>query len=124
MHDESNMPDASPDLTSDTPPKRGRFRLRYSLRSLLRFMLLLSAALALWRDWLPWRIEHVLRGHVDAVVSAKVSPDGRHILTASYDHTARVWRRRPVCWYGVLCRPQFRRGRTGGGAPSSVDENH
>lgn len=85
------MPDVSPDPTSsDTAPKR-RFRLRYSLWSLLLFMLLLSASLALWRDWSPWRIEHVLRGHVDAVVSAKFSPDGRHILTASYDHTARVW---------------------------------
>ena len=85
------MPDASPDSTSDTPPKKRRFRLRYSLRSLLLFMLLFSAALALWRDWNPWRVEHVLQGHTDQVSGAAFSPDGRHIVTSSRDGTARVW---------------------------------
>ncbi len=57
------MPDATPDLTSNTPPKKRRFRLRYSLRSLLLFMLLLSSALALREGWSPWQVERVLRGH-------------------------------------------------------------
>ena len=97
-HDEYNMPDASPDPTSDTPPKKRRFRLRYSLRSLLLFMLLFSAALALWRDWSPWHIEYFLKGHEGGINPAAFSPDGRRIVTASYgddhmadDHTARVW---------------------------------
>ncbi len=81
MHDKNKMPDASPDLTSDTPPKKRRFRLRYSLRSLLIFMLLFSAALALREGWSrpPWQIEHVLRGHGAVVLLAVFSPDGRRV---------------------------------------------
>ena len=75
MHDECSMPDASPDLTSDTPPKIRRFRLRYSLRSLMLFMLLISASLALWRDWAPWRVEHVLQEPKLGLSSAAFSPD-------------------------------------------------
>ena len=33
-----------------------------------------------------------LAGHTDWVNSANFSPDGRLIVTASWDHTARVWR--------------------------------
>jgi WD40 repeat protein len=33
----------------------------------------------------------VLRGHENAVYSAAFSPDGAHIVTASEDHTARIW---------------------------------
>jgi WD40 repeat protein len=33
----------------------------------------------------------VLRGHSSRVTSASLSPDGRHIVTASDDHTARIW---------------------------------
>jgi WD40 repeat protein len=33
----------------------------------------------------------VLRGHEDRVRSAVFSPDGKRIVTASYDRTARVW---------------------------------
>ena len=92
MPENNNMPDASLDSSSSaTPPKKRRFCLRYSLRSLLLFMLLFSAALALWRDWTPWRVEHILRGHKRGVSSAAFSPDARRIVTASFDRTARVW---------------------------------
>ena len=72
------MPDAAPDPTSDTPPKKRRFRLRYSLRSLLLFMLLFSAAFALWGSWFRprWQIEHILVGHGANVDLAVFSPDG------------------------------------------------
>ena len=33
----------------------------------------------------------MLRGHEYAVLSAAFSPDGARIVTASYDHTARLW---------------------------------
>ena len=56
MQDENSMPDASPDPTSDTPPKKHPFRLRYSLRSLLIFMLLFSASLALRDGCSPWLV--------------------------------------------------------------------
>ncbi len=34
---------------------------------------------------------HVLRGHEDSVESAQFSPDGKSVLTASGDMTARLW---------------------------------
>ena len=35
--------------------------------------------------------ERVLRGHTDAVESARFSPDGSRLVTASADHLVRVW---------------------------------
>jgi WD40 repeat protein len=48
-----------------------------------------SAQLAatLWEA--DWRL--LLHGHTDGVTSVAYSPDGRHIVTASLDNTARVW---------------------------------
>jgi WD40 repeat protein/serine/threonine protein kinase len=47
-------------------------------------------------EWYYWQPQtHValmtLRGHLDAVMSVAVSPDGRRIATASDDLTARIW---------------------------------
>ena len=33
-----------------------------------------------------------LEGHTDGLSSACVTPDGQHVVTASWDKTARVWR--------------------------------
>ncbi|MBX0331371.1 hypothetical protein K2Z83_27340 [Oscillochloris sp. ZM17-4] len=41
-------------------------------------------------DAVSWR-PTPLSGHTDTVTSAVFSPDGRRILTASYDNTARLW---------------------------------
>jgi WD40 repeat protein len=37
------------------------------------------------------RLEHVLVGHRDRLTSARFSPDGALVVTASADHDARVW---------------------------------
>ena len=37
------------------------------------------------------QIEKVFRGHTGAVVNASFSPDGKHIVSASWDYTIRVW---------------------------------
>ncbi len=39
----------------------------------------------------PWRMTFFEQDHADSVLSATFSPDGRHIVTASADFTARVW---------------------------------
>jgi WD40 repeat protein len=44
----------------------------------------------------------VLSGHGDAVVTAAYSPDGARIVTASLDHTARVWDARTGTQLAVL----------------------
>ncbi len=50
----------------------------------------------------------MLKGHAHIVRSAAYSPDGKRIVTASYDNTARVWeRRRPEWWWGVAWMPEF-----------------
>ncbi len=36
-------------------------------------------------------VQAVMRGHTDAVSSAAFSPDGKRVITASFDRTARVW---------------------------------
>ena len=91
MHDECSMPDSSDDSPSDTPPKKRRFRLRYSLRSLLLFVLLVNSACLLWMHWEPWTLETTLKGHTAQVNSATFSPDGKQVVTGSHDFTACVW---------------------------------
>ena len=91
MHDECNMPDATPDPTSDTPPKKPRFRLRYSLRSLLIFVLLVNCACLLWMHWAPWTLDTTLRGHAAQINSVAFSPDGKRLVTGSHDQAAIVW---------------------------------
>jgi eukaryotic-like serine/threonine-protein kinase len=44
----------------------------------------------------------VLSGHADGVVSAAYSPDGTRIVTASLDHTARIWDARTGTQLAVL----------------------
>ena len=38
----------------------------------------------------------LLEGHTGGVTSAAFSPDGRRVVTGSYDNTARVWDTPPV----------------------------
>ena len=87
-----------------------RWRPRYSLRSLMLFVLFASCCEALYINWEPWRCERVLehRGTYKGVPSACFCPDGKRIVTASEDGTARIWRRtRPEWWWGVFCMLEF-----------------
>src|SRR5262249_34785316 len=48
-----------------------------------------AAALATAVSQANWRF--ALGGHEDIVSSAAFSPDGSRVVTASFDHTARIW---------------------------------
>ena len=65
---------------------------RFSLRSLVVFLLLVTSSMALWHHWEPWRCELVLTGHERGnVFDARFSPDGDRIVTAGDDRTIRIW---------------------------------
>lgn len=49
------------------------------------------SALAIIVDTRSGQVLQTLRGHEDNVLSVQFSSDGRRLLTASYDHTARLW---------------------------------
>ena len=48
MHDEYNMPDGYPEFFSDTPLRRPRFRLRYSLKTLMLFVAFVGMGVGLF----------------------------------------------------------------------------
>src|SRR5262249_33137262 len=50
-----------------------------------------EAELALDGGWCALRERIVLKGHENSVTSAAFSPDGKRIVTASADRTARLW---------------------------------
>ena len=81
-------------MTSDSqPPEKPKRRWlpRYSLRSLLLFVILVNSIALLWAHWAPWVLETTLKGHTAQVNSAAFSPDGKRVVTGSHDHTAIVW---------------------------------
>ena len=49
-----------------------------------------SNAAKIW-DVLTGQCLHTLKGHTGWVLSAAFSPDGKKIVTASYDNTAKIW---------------------------------
>jgi WD40 repeat protein len=63
-------------------------------------------AVRVW-DVASGREVHVLKGHTDRVVSACFSPDGKRILTASLDGTARLWETRTGKEQLVLSTPSI-----------------
>jgi WD40 repeat protein len=65
--------------------------MRFSLGTLLVSTVFLGALLFLWTHWDAWYLEHQLIGHKDEVLSIRFSPDGKYVLTASRDNTARLW---------------------------------
>ena len=64
-----------------------------------------------------------LTGHTDVVNSAAYSPDGRHIVTASDDQTARIWDAATGAGAAPTQRPR-RRGHFSGVQPGRPDHRH
>jgi len=52
--------------------------------------LLLRAVVLTCGGWDFWQ-ECTLRGHSDWVSSVAYSPDGKHIVSGSYDNTVKIW---------------------------------
>lgn len=79
-------------MTAPRPPvvtqhRRWLPRVRYSLRTLLCFVLLIGSAMTLWRQWEPWVLDREIGG-VDAI---DIAPDRRHLLVWHYWHENELW---------------------------------
>ncbi len=72
-------------------PSDPELSLVLATEGLERFAYTAEAEDALRQSLLESHIHLVLRGHKGVVVAAAYSPDGRLIVTASADHTARLW---------------------------------
>jgi WD40 repeat protein len=55
-----------------------------------RLVLTIAHAVTIW-DAASGHALHTLRGHTDQINTAVFAPDGRRIVTASRDGTARIW---------------------------------
>ncbi|MCY3017849.1 MAG: WD40 repeat domain-containing protein [Planctomycetota bacterium] len=74
---------------SDSTPKR-RW-LRFSLRTLVIFVLLCGSGMGLWFHSAPWHLEKTIHAHDHSAMTAYFSPDGKRIITAGHDNAARIW---------------------------------
>ena len=43
------------------------------------------------RGYSEWEVFGTLGGHVDDIVCAAISPDGKTVVTASFDSTIKLW---------------------------------
>src|SRR5260370_39120777 len=72
---------------------RLQYRLRRSRRPVSRIALLLAGAVTLpvfaADDLPPGTV--VLKGHTEAVYGIAFTPDGKQLVTASFDKTLKVW---------------------------------
>ena len=75
----------------EAPDKPTRRLPRFSLRSLILFVVLAGSGYGLWHNRASWQHRLVLERHSHAIESVAYSSDGQRIVTASYDNTARVW---------------------------------
>jgi hypothetical protein len=79
-------------------------------------MLAPEIAVASINDWRFPMLMAILEGHAGPVHSAQFSPDGKRIVTASDDDTARLWER--FSKSGTYCCTQRKNGGVGqGNAP-------
>jgi len=66
-------------------------RIRFSLRTLVIFVLLLGSGMGLWWKWTPWVLERSLEKHVQRTRAVAFAPNGRLIAAAGDDNEVRVW---------------------------------
>lgn len=77
-------------MTAGSPPLVRR-RLAPLWVSGVSGLALLASAFSLWHRRAPWFLELLLEEHTRHVHDARFSTDGRFVVTASYDGTARLW---------------------------------
>ena len=90
--------DAAPDDTVTMAPgalqlaRRWLPSLRFSLRTLLIFMLLIGSGTTLWLNWSPWALERVLSAPPnESIEFLAISHRGDRLLSTSSLGTDRVW---------------------------------
>jgi len=64
---------------------------RFSLRTLVVFLLLVTAGMGLLCVWPAWRVVQSFEGHTNLVTSVSFSPDRAQVLSAGRDGAVRVW---------------------------------
>ena len=63
---------------------------RFSLRTLVVFMLLVTSGMGLWWHWEAWYCAAEIRGEGDRIESVHLSPDGERLLTGEGDGVVRL----------------------------------
>jgi len=64
---------------------------RFSLRTLVIFLLLVTAGVGLWWHWEAWHLVHRLRGHKARVFRIRFSADGGEVVSFDEDGEMRRW---------------------------------
>ncbi len=64
-------------------------RVRFSLRTLLLFVLLIASGGTLWWNWGPWRVSRVLPEQSNEIKTAAISADGSWVMT-TFDSVGRI----------------------------------
>src|SRR3954468_15013348 len=85
------MPEPADPAPQQQPKKRVLRRLRFSLRTLVAFVLLVGSAGGLWWRWQPWCYAYTLGDNSYRIFGAICSPDNGTIVTLSGDGASRVW---------------------------------
>lgn len=65
-------------------------------------------------DFASGRLVTLLKGHSNVVLSLAFSPDGRHLISGSADHSAIIWPVGPGLEAGAEARPEHRLAHHGG----------
>jgi len=64
---------------------------RFSLRTLVVFLLLVTSGVGLWWSWEPWYVEREWKADEEFVRTATFSPDEKKVVTAGVDTVVRIW---------------------------------